>query len=85
MIHAKIAVVDGKWAVVGSTNLDSRSFGLNNEVDLGMPDSAVAARLEEDLKRDLGRSRQVRFEEWKRRPWWEKMQEWGGWLIRSQQ
>src|SRR5262249_13612697 len=34
MIHAKIALIDGYWAVVGSTNFDSRSFGLNDEINV---------------------------------------------------
>src|SRR5206468_1768502 len=34
MIHAKITLVDGLWAVAGSTNFDSRSFSLNDEVNI---------------------------------------------------
>jgi cardiolipin synthase A/B len=34
MIHAKVMVIDGLWSVVGSTNFDNRSFGLNDEVNL---------------------------------------------------
>ena len=85
MIHAKIALVDSQWAVVGSTNLDSRSFGLNDEVNVAMPDPAVTARLEQDFQRDLARSRQVSYDQWKGRPWWEKVQEWCGWLIQNQE
>ena len=85
MIHAKIALIDSQWAVVGSTNLDSRSFGLNDEVNIAIPDAAVAARLEQDYQRDLTRSRQISYEQWKRRPWWEKVQEWCGWLIQNQE
>jgi cardiolipin synthase len=85
MIHAKIALIDSQWAVVGSTNLDSRSFGLNDEVNIAIPDAAVAARLEQDFQRDLTRSRQISYEQWKRRPWWEKVQEWCGWLIQNQE
>jgi cardiolipin synthase len=85
MIHAKIALVDGKWAVVGSTNLDSRSFGLNDEVNVAIPDPAVVARLEQDFSRDLGRSSQMSYDEWKRRPFWEKIQEWFGSLIQKEQ
>ena len=36
MIHAKILCVDELWAVVGSTNFDNRSFGINDEVNLAM-------------------------------------------------
>jgi cardiolipin synthase len=85
MIHAKITLVDRRWAVVGSTNLDSRSFGLNDEVNVAMPDPEVAARLEEDFERDLSRSRQIGYDAWRRRPWIEKFEEWCGWLIRNQE
>ena len=85
MIHAKITLVDGKWAVAGSTNLDSRSFGLNDEVNVAMPDPAVVARLEQDFQRDLTRSRPMSYEEWKSRPWYEKVQEWIGSIIQKQE
>jgi cardiolipin synthase len=48
MIHAKIVIVDGRYAIVGSTNFDSRSFELNDEVNLALFDSSVAARFVED-------------------------------------
>ena len=38
MIHAKILVIDGLWSVVGSTNFDSRSFGINDEVNMAVLD-----------------------------------------------
>ncbi len=53
MIHAKLMTVDGLWAVGGSTNFDHRSFALNDEVNIGLRDSKVAARLTEDFERDL--------------------------------
>ena len=34
MIHTKSMIVDRAWSVVGSTNFDNRSFGLNDEVNL---------------------------------------------------
>jgi cardiolipin synthase len=85
MVHAKTMIVDGRWAVVGSTNLDSRSFGLNDEVNVAMPDPTVARRLEQDFQNDLRQSRQVSYEQWKRRPIWEKAAEWFGWLLLNQE
>ncbi len=85
MIHAKIALFDGKWAIAGSTNLDSRSFGINDEVNVAIPDPDVVARLEEDFQRDLSRSREMTYEQWKNRPFWEKLQEWCGWVIQKQE
>ena len=44
MIHVKTMVVDGIWSVVGSTNFDNRSFGLNDEVNLAIRDRDMAVR-----------------------------------------
>ena len=85
MLHAKILIVDGVWSVVGSTNMDSRSFGLNDEVNMAFLDAAVASRLEQDFQNDLGESTEVSYEEWKQRPCYEKVHEWAGALIERQQ
>jgi cardiolipin synthase len=68
MIHAKVLIVDGLWAVLGSTNFDNRSFGLNDEVNVALRDERLAARLEADFARDLAASRRITLEEWARRP-----------------
>jgi cardiolipin synthase len=38
LMHAKTMVIDGMLATVGSTNLDNRSFALNEEIDLVVHD-----------------------------------------------
>ena len=85
MIHAKIMIIDGLWSVVGSTNFDNRSFGLNDEVNLAARDRALAARLEQDFANDLRNSRRITYEEWRRRPVWERLQEKAGSLFERQQ
>ncbi|HEX8143505.1 MAG TPA: cardiolipin synthase [Pyrinomonadaceae bacterium] len=85
MIHAKTMIIDGLWSVVGSTNFDNRSFGLNDEVNLAAEDEALAARLAEDFARDLKESRAVSYEEWRRRSIFERIHEWFGWLLERQQ
>ena len=85
MIHAKTMVVDGVWSVIGSTNLDSRSFGLNDEINVAMPDAQVAQRLEQDFRDDLEQSVEVNYGQWKSRPIWEKLGEWFGWLLLNQE
>jgi cardiolipin synthase len=85
MIHAKTMTIDSIWSVVGSTNFDNRSFGLNDEVNLAAIDETLAARLEEDFVRDLKESRAVDYEEWRRRSIFERMHEWAGWLLERQQ
>jgi len=85
MIHAKTMTIDGIWSVVGSTNFDNRSFGLNDEVNLAALDEELAARLAEDFARDLAESRRVDYEEWRHRPIFERVHEWAGWLLERQQ
>ncbi len=57
MTHAKILIVDGLWAVLGTTNIDNRSFEHNDEINVGVRDATVAARLMQDYVRDLLDSR----------------------------
>ena len=85
MIHAKILCVDRLWAVVGSTNFDNRSFGINDEVNLAVRDPAVAQRLENDMANDLAQSRRISLEDWRRRPVSERATELLGWVIARQQ
>jgi cardiolipin synthase len=85
MIHAKIMIVDGLWAVVGSTNFDNRSFGINDEVNLAARDPGLAARLTSDFENDLTQSRRVTYADWKRRPVWERVFESVGWFFQRQQ
>lgn len=85
MIHAKTLVVDGMWSVVGSTNFDNRSFGINDEVNLAACDEKLAARITEDFERDRDSSRAVNYEEWRRRSIFERIHELFGMLLERQQ
>jgi cardiolipin synthase len=44
-VHSKLLVVDGSWSLIGSANLDSRSFRLNFEFDLEVYSETVADEL----------------------------------------
>lgn len=49
--HGKVAVIDGQWSTVGSSNLDPLSLALNLEANLLVRDAAFAATLRERLQR----------------------------------
>jgi cardiolipin synthase len=85
MIHAKVTVVDGIWSVVGSTNMDNRSFGINDEVNLAIFDAKTASKLTRDFEEDVSHSRRVTLEDWKKRSIWEKVLEGVGWVIEREQ
>jgi cardiolipin synthase A/B len=67
LLHAKTMVVDGIWATVGSTNLDRRSFALNEELNVAIYDPETAQRLERIFEQDRGNSRRVMYKDWKNR------------------
>ena len=76
MYHCKVMIVDNLMVSVGSTNFDSRSFRLNDEANLNIYDSAMAARQTTIFEDDLKKSRRVTFEEWTNRPFKEKAKDW---------
>jgi cardiolipin synthase A/B len=85
MTHIKALLVDGLWAVVGTTNLDNRSFEHNDEVNVAVRDAAVAARVAADLERDRSNSREITLEAWQHRPMWEKLIGTVAWILERQQ
>ncbi|HEY2431918.1 MAG TPA: phospholipase D-like domain-containing protein [Vicinamibacterales bacterium] len=85
MMHAKILLVDDLWAVLGTTNIDNRSFEHNDEDNIALRDAAVAARLLADYERDLLVSQPVTLEQWQRRPLWEKIVGPFVWILERQQ
>lgn len=85
MIHVKMLVVDDLWSVVGTTNLDNRSFEHNDEVSLVARDVTTARRLSDDNDRDISASREITLDVWMRRPLLEKLVGWVIWLPERQQ
>lgn len=59
MLHAKTIVADGEWGLVGSANLDMRSFRLNFEVGVLVFDPEFAGTLERRFLEDLAASVEV--------------------------
>jgi cardiolipin synthase A/B len=59
MLHAKTAVADGRWARIGSSNLNVASWMGNFELDAVLQNEAVAAEMERIYLADLGRSTEI--------------------------
>jgi cardiolipin synthase A/B len=85
MTHMKVLVADEVWCVLGTTNIDNRSFEHNDEVNVAMRDRALAARLLEDYARDIEASREVTLERWRKRALWEKIVGPFVWILERQQ
>ena len=68
-MHAKVAVVDGEWATVGSSNIDPFSLLVSREANVVVSDAGFAANLRESLERAMEEgSRVVTYAIWKRQP-----------------
>lgn len=59
MLHAKTAVADGRWARVGSTNLNIASWIGNRELDVVVEDAAFAEGMQAMFEADLGRATEI--------------------------
>jgi cardiolipin synthase len=67
ILHAKSLVADSHVAVVGSTNLDFRSFLFNAECNLVVFDDPFAAGLDRAFETDLAHSSEITRRDWRRR------------------
>ena len=73
-LHAKVAVIDGHWATVGSSNLDPLSLLLAREANVVLVDRAFAEVLRERLLAAIaGHGRRVEADEYNGRPWRQRM------------
>jgi cardiolipin synthase A/B len=76
LLHAKTMVVDGRWATVGSTNFDRRSFSMNDELNVAVHDATFASELERVFAEDIGHARRLTYEAWVNRPLKGRIFEW---------
>jgi cardiolipin synthase A/B len=84
MYHTKVMVVDDVWVSVGSTNLDDRSFRLNQEANLNVYDQAFGAGQAAAFAKDRAQSREITLHAWQHRPVWERVEEWAAGVLRKQ-
>lgn len=76
VMHAKTACIDGVWSTIGSTNMDSRSYLHNDEINAVVLGHAFAGQMEAMFARDLATSDAILLERWQHRPWFSRLKEW---------
>ena len=76
MLHAKAALLDGETAIIGSANLDPRSYRHNLELDLLIRHPGIGPELRRFFETQVGMSEEIRPGSWKQRSlrqrWWER-------------
>jgi cardiolipin synthase len=81
VLHAKTAVIDGVWSTVGSTNIDTRSFLHNNELNVVVLGEPFGREMENAFAEDLRDSREVTLDAWNNRPMTDRLREWAARLM----
>lgn len=72
VLHAKTAVFDGIWSIVGSTNLDFQSLRRNDESNVGILDRDFSMKMIEVFNKDLQKSTKIEAGTWANRPLYQK-------------
>ena len=75
VLHAKTAVIDGVWSVVGSANLDWRSVVFNNEIDAVVLGPTFGSEMETQFSKDLLASKEITLSQWQHRGIGERLDE----------
>ncbi len=76
-LHAKVAVVDGRWATVGSSNIDPFSLMLAREANIVARDAAFAGALRDSLWQAIGAgAHRIAPERWKQQPLYSRFLAW---------
>lgn len=82
VLHAKTAVADQAYAILGTANLDYRSVFLNYELNLITREQQLCLRLQEQFEKDLEQSVEVFAVRWHARGWTAQVTEALGWMVR---
>ena len=67
VMHAKTACIDGIWSTIGSTNMDSRSFLHNDEINAVIIGREFALQMETMFADDIAESEAIELSAWRRR------------------
>jgi cardiolipin synthase len=81
-MHAKTAVVDGIWSVIGTYNLDSVSLFQNHELVIESVSPRFGARMNEQFERDRRECVKLGLGAWRRRPARRRFVEWLAYRLR---
>ncbi len=83
MMHAKIAMIDGCWATIGSCNFDHWSLDVNHEANVTVSDADFVRGMEQIFTHDLEHSERIDLDAWRERPLTDKWKEWAAGMLKS--
>ncbi len=74
-LHSKAIVIDDNLSIIGSANLDERSFNQNFEVNTFIFEDETAVKLKNLYLNDLKYSKEITLKNWNNRKRWQKLKE----------
>jgi len=74
-IHSKTLMIDDILSTIGTTNLDFRSLETNFEINAFIYEKKFTRQLVKHFTNDLKNSREIKLNEWAKRPWHFKLRE----------
>ena len=81
-LHAKVAVIDQRWATVGSSNIDPFSLLLSREANVIALDRSFAAQLRRSVERHIEEgARELLPAHWQRLPWHSRLLRWASYNL----
>ena len=81
-LHAKVAVVDERWATVGSSNIDPYSLLLAREANIAVHDAGFASELNAVLAEAVEQhSRRIDQDSYGRRGWFDRARDWCAYFV----
>jgi len=75
ILHAKLLTIDNRWVLLGSANMDIRSFRLNFELNLLVSSPEMCPQARQFFESELGNSKPIELDVFQRRPLVQKLVE----------
>jgi cardiolipin synthase len=82
MLHSKVMIVDDRWSVVGSCNLDARSLWINLEFVAVIQSRKLAGILNDIVAYEIAHSKRVTYKAYRERSWWRRLVNRLAWMLR---
>jgi cardiolipin synthase A/B len=82
MLHSKAMVVDDEWTLLGSSNMDPRSFWINLEFMAVIHSRPLAREVSDIIQYEIGLSRRITVREYMQRPWLQRLMDRAAWSLR---
>lgn len=71
--HAKTMTFDNQLAIVGTANMDTRSFYINFEIAAIIYDSKLCGEVDRSFEVDLKNSKEIEYQEWSKRSFYNRL------------